>query len=148
MTSRDTQPAPSAVSTYVLYALSYHFSTYRSGGNSRSSMLFLCEMFTTSQMIRRYSRCVHSRKVLSVQVSDIDINGKKTPEFSCIAHTSSGTVIADLHGSLYTLNQDFEITKSWIAHSSGRVTHMVERIGILITLGVRYPIIAILFCRS
>lgn len=37
---------------------------------------------------------------------------------------------------MYLLNSDFETAKSWIAHTGGRVTHMVERNGILITLGV------------
>ena len=51
--------------------------------------------------------------------------------------TSRGPLVADIHGSLYLLNNDFETVKSWIAHTSGRVTHMLEQNGILITLGVR-----------
>ncbi|KAK7684969.1 hypothetical protein QCA50_011804 [Cerrena zonata] len=72
---------------------------------------------------------------------------KKTPEFSCITHTTLGTAIADIHGSLYTLNRDFEMSRSWVAHSSGRVTHMAERKGILVTLGeedsVRQPLLKV-----
>lgn len=34
------------------------------------------------------------------------------------------------------LNKEFEPAMSWIAHVGGRVTHMVERRGFLITLGV------------
>ncbi|KAJ3524875.1 hypothetical protein NM688_g8487 [Phlebia brevispora] len=52
---------------------------------------------------------------------------RKTPEFSCIISTSLGPLVADIHGSMYLLNNDFETTKSWIAHAGGRVTHMVER---------------------
>ncbi|CAL1708669.1 unnamed protein product [Somion occarium] len=72
---------------------------------------------------------------------------KKTPEFSCITPTSSGTAVADIHGSLYVLNRDFEVSKSWVAHTSGRVTHMAERKGILVTLGeedlVRQPLLKV-----
>ena len=57
--------------------------------------------------------------------------------------TSRGPLVADIHGSLYLLNNDFETVKSWIAHTSGRVTHMVEQNGILITLGVRMFMLAL-----
>lgn len=63
---------------------------------------------------------------------------QKSPEISCITSTDLGTLVADIHGSVYLLNSDFETAKSWVAHSGGRVTHMMERNGILITLGVSY----------
>ena len=62
---------------------------------------------------------------------------QKTPEISTILSSSAGLVVADIHGSVYLLTRDFEIAKSWIAHTGGRVTHMAERRGMLITLGVR-----------
>jgi vacuolar protein sorting-associated protein 11 len=61
---------------------------------------------------------------------------QKTPEISCITSTAHGTLVADIHGSVYQLNEDFETTKAWIAHSNGRVTHMLERNSLLVTLGV------------
>lgn len=61
---------------------------------------------------------------------------QKTPEISTITTSTVGLIVADFHGSVYILSRDFEITKSWIAHTGGRVTHMAERKGILITLGV------------
>lgn len=45
--------------------------------------------------------------------------------------------MADIHGSLHELNRDFEPTRSWVAHVGGRVTHMIARKSILVTLGVR-----------
>ncbi|EDR06605.1 uncharacterized protein LACBIDRAFT_251110, partial [Laccaria bicolor S238N-H82] len=53
----------------------------------------------------------------------------------------------DIHGSIHLLNRDFESTNSWVAHVSGRVTHMVERQGVLVTLGeednVKSPLLKI-----
>ncbi|KAI0934915.1 hypothetical protein AcV5_006605 [Taiwanofungus camphoratus] len=58
-----------------------------------------------------------------------------------------GPLVADIHGSVYLLSRDFEIVKSWIAHTDGRVTHMAERRGILITLGeedsARHPFLKV-----
>ncbi|KAK7036583.1 Vacuolar protein sorting-associated protein 11 [Paramarasmius palmivorus] len=72
---------------------------------------------------------------------------KSTPEISTIASSSAGIVVADIHGSVHVLNRDFESISSWVAHVSGRVTHMVERKGILVTLGeedaVRSPLLKI-----
>ncbi|KAI8982945.1 hypothetical protein BD414DRAFT_491677 [Trametes punicea] len=72
---------------------------------------------------------------------------QKTPEISTITPSSAGLVIADIHGSVYLVNRDFEIAKSWIAHTGGRVTHMAERKGILITLGeedtARHPFLKV-----
>ncbi|KAI0771073.1 hypothetical protein BD413DRAFT_663912 [Trametes elegans] len=72
---------------------------------------------------------------------------QKTPEISTITTSTVGLIVADIHGSVYILSRDFEITKSWIAHTGGRVTHMAERKGILITLGeedaARHPFLKI-----
>ncbi|CDO70329.1 hypothetical protein BN946_scf184843.g18 [Trametes cinnabarina] len=72
---------------------------------------------------------------------------QKTPEISTIAPSSVGLVVADIHGSVYLVNRDFEIAKSWIAHTGGRVTHMAERKGILVTLGeedtARHPFLKV-----
>ncbi|KAJ7583306.1 hypothetical protein C8J56DRAFT_830557 [Mycena floridula] len=72
---------------------------------------------------------------------------KATSEISTIALSSVGLVVADIHGSLHLLNKDFESIQSWIGHVGGRVTHIVEHQGILVTLGeedaVRAPLIKI-----
>ncbi|KAK1224476.1 Vacuolar protein sorting-associated protein 11 [Marasmius sp. AFHP31] len=72
---------------------------------------------------------------------------KATPEISVITSSSAGVLVADIHGSVHLLNQDFESISSWIGHTGGRVTHMVERKGILVTLGeedsVRSPLLKI-----
>ncbi|KIJ62988.1 hypothetical protein HYDPIDRAFT_114138 [Hydnomerulius pinastri MD-312] len=60
---------------------------------------------------------------------------KNAPEVSAMTSTTHGLVVADIHGSVHLLNQTFVSTSSWIAHVGGRVTHMVERKGILITIG-------------
>jgi len=59
-----------------------------------------------------------------------------TPEISTVTSSSCGMLVADIHGSIHLLNRDFESINSWIAHVAGRVTHMVERRGVLVTLGV------------
>ncbi|PCH37664.1 vacuolar membrane protein [Wolfiporia cocos MD-104 SS10] len=72
---------------------------------------------------------------------------KKTPEISAIASSSEGPLIADIHGSVFLLNHEFEVVKSWVAHVGGRVTHLIERKGILITLGeedtARHPFLKV-----
>ncbi|KAG7448346.1 uncharacterized protein BT62DRAFT_947390 [Guyanagaster necrorhizus] len=73
---------------------------------------------------------------------------KATPEISTVSSSSSaGVLVADIHGSIHILNRDFESVKSWVAHVGGRVTHMVERKRILVTLGeedaIRSPILKI-----
>ncbi|KAI0636391.1 hypothetical protein C8Q77DRAFT_1092491 [Trametes polyzona] len=72
---------------------------------------------------------------------------QKTPEISTITPSSAGLVVADIHGSVYLVNRDFEISKSWVAHTGGRVTHMAERKSILITLGeedtARHPFLKV-----
>ncbi len=60
-----------------------------------------------------------------------------TLEISTVSSSSSGVLVADIHGSIHVLNRDFESVNSWVAHVGGRVTHMVERKRILVTLGVR-----------
>ena len=62
---------------------------------------------------------------------------KVTPEISTMISSSHGVLVADIHGSVHLLNRNFESINSWVAHVSGRVTHMIEKEGILITLGVR-----------
>ncbi|KAF9532799.1 hypothetical protein CPB83DRAFT_880452 [Crepidotus variabilis] len=88
-----------------------------------------------------------------IQVKDInDLQStpdvfRVTPEISTVIASSFGVLVADIHGSVHLLNRDFESINSWVAHVSGRVTHMVERKGILVTLGeedsVRSPLLKI-----
>ncbi|KAH9910785.1 uncharacterized protein BXZ73DRAFT_93587 [Epithele typhae] len=72
---------------------------------------------------------------------------QKTPEISTTVASSVGLIVADIHGSVYLVDRDFEIGKAWVAHVGGRVTHMAERRGILITLGeedaVRHPLLKV-----
>jgi hypothetical protein len=56
---------------------------------------------------------------------------------STVTSSAYGVVVADMHGSVHVLNKEFEPVSSWVAHAGGRVTHMVERRGYLVTLGVR-----------
>ncbi|KAF8902733.1 hypothetical protein CPB84DRAFT_1846103 [Gymnopilus junonius] len=72
---------------------------------------------------------------------------KATPEISTMSRSTAGILVADIHGSIHLLNRDFESINSWVAHVGGRVTHMVERKGVLVTLGeedsVRSPLLKI-----
>ncbi|KAH6902717.1 vacuolar membrane protein [Coprinopsis sp. MPI-PUGE-AT-0042] len=72
---------------------------------------------------------------------------KVATEISTVASSSRGMLVADIHGSVHLLNRDFETVTSWVAHVAGRVTHMVERNGILVTLGeedtVKSPLLKI-----
>ena len=61
---------------------------------------------------------------------------KSPAEISATAQTSQGVALADIHGGVHILNSKFEPSTSWQAHSDGRVTHLTERKGILVTLGV------------
>lgn len=63
-----------------------------------------------------------------------------TLEISTITSSSAGILVADIYGSIHLLDKDFESISSWVAHVGGRVTHMVEKKGILVTLGVRIPL--------
>lgn len=60
---------------------------------------------------------------------------KNTPEISVISSSGAGALIADIYGSVHLLNKDFESVRSWVAHVGGRVTHMIDRRGILVTIG-------------
>ncbi|KAN0090676.1 hypothetical protein V8E55_004242 [Tylopilus felleus] len=60
---------------------------------------------------------------------------KSAPEISTVISSSHGLVVADIHGSVHLLNQAFVSVTSWIAHVGGRVTHMAEEMGILISIG-------------
>ena len=99
-------------------------------------------------LLRRRSREGHTRSrqpSLHLQSTSFfapsDDNQQSTPqaatEISTVASSGFGVLVADIHGSIHLLNRDFESTNSWVAHVSGRVTHMVERQGVLVTLGVR-----------
>lgn len=50
--------------------------------------------------------------------------------------TSAGIIVADIHGSIHLLGQDFVPKHSWVAHLTGRVSHLAESKGILVTIGV------------
>ncbi|KZV92880.1 hypothetical protein EXIGLDRAFT_740253 [Exidia glandulosa HHB12029] len=72
----------------------------------------------------------------------------KSPlEISTISRASNGLLLADIQGTVHVIDRDFEPVKSWVAHVGGRVTHMVEQKGILVTLGeedtVRHPLLKI-----
>lgn len=53
--------------------------------------------------------------------------------------------MADIHGSIHILDKDFESVQSWLAHVGGRVTHMIEKQRVLVTLGVSAFLISHLF---
>ena len=55
---------------------------------------------------------------------------------STITSSAYGVVVADMHGSVHVLDKQFEPISSWVAHVGGRVMHMAERRGYLVTLGV------------
>lgn len=61
---------------------------------------------------------------------------KNTPEISVISSCTAGVLLADIYGNVHILNKDFESVRSWVAHVGGRVTHMVDRKGVLVTIGV------------
>ena len=56
---------------------------------------------------------------------------------STITSSTYGVVVADMYGSVHILDKQFEPISSWVVHVGGRVSHMVERRGYLVTLGVR-----------
>ncbi|KAI6114368.1 hypothetical protein F5141DRAFT_1106145 [Pisolithus sp. B1] len=60
---------------------------------------------------------------------------KNAPEISVMTSSIAGLVVADIHGSIHILNQSFISVASWVAHVGGRVTHMIERQGTLVTIG-------------
>ncbi|KAK9896216.1 hypothetical protein P389DRAFT_76246 [Cystobasidium minutum MCA 4210] len=62
---------------------------------------------------------------------------KSAPEISTITAGQGVVVVADIHGQVHVCNPDFDVTKSWIAHNNGRVTHMklAGAKGVLVTIG-------------
>ncbi|EIW86132.1 hypothetical protein CONPUDRAFT_114267 [Coniophora puteana RWD-64-598 SS2] len=60
---------------------------------------------------------------------------RNATDISTVVSSAAGLLVADTHGSIHLLKPDFSPITSWIAHVNGRVTHMVERDGILITVG-------------
>ncbi|KAG1757831.1 hypothetical protein EDB19DRAFT_1891520 [Suillus lakei] len=60
---------------------------------------------------------------------------KNASEISTAVSSSAGLLVADVHGSVHILNKDFVSTTSWVAHVGGRVMHMAERQGMLVTIG-------------
>ncbi|THH06272.1 hypothetical protein EW145_g4204 [Phellinidium pouzarii] len=60
---------------------------------------------------------------------------KNAHEISVLSSSSVGVLLADIYGSIHVLNKDFESAKSWVAHTGGRVTHMVDGKGVLVTIG-------------
>lgn len=63
---------------------------------------------------------------------------QSAPEISTITAGQGLVVVADIHGQVHVCNPDFDVTKSWIAHVNGRVTHMrlAGAKGVLVTIGV------------
>ena len=61
---------------------------------------------------------------------------QNVPEISVLSSSSAGVLLADIYGSVHVLNKDFESITSWVAHQGGRVTHMTDRKGVLVTIGV------------
>ncbi|KAF7306576.1 E3 ubiquitin-protein ligase PEP5 [Mycena indigotica] len=60
---------------------------------------------------------------------------KTAAEISTILASSTGVVVADIYGTLHIVNKEFEPQRTWAAYEGGRVTHMAERRGILVTVG-------------
>ncbi|KAG6333301.1 hypothetical protein ID866_5788 [Astraeus odoratus] len=60
---------------------------------------------------------------------------KNAPEISTMTSSTAGLMIADVHGSIHILNQSFVSVASWVAHVGGRVTHMIEKKAMLVTIG-------------
>ncbi|KZO93812.1 hypothetical protein CALVIDRAFT_539718 [Calocera viscosa TUFC12733] len=56
-------------------------------------------------------------------------------EIVVIASSSVGVLVADVHGLIHVIDRKFERARGWAAFDAGRVTHMLERRGILVTLG-------------
>ncbi|KAJ7919036.1 hypothetical protein B0H13DRAFT_2230943 [Mycena leptocephala] len=72
---------------------------------------------------------------------------KTTPEISTILPSSAGVLVADIYGTIHILNREFEAQRTWVAYEGGRVTHMAERRGVLVTVGddesARAPVLKI-----
>ncbi|KAF7367248.1 E3 ubiquitin-protein ligase PEP5 [Mycena sanguinolenta] len=72
---------------------------------------------------------------------------KTTAEISTILPSSAGVLVADIYGTVHIVNREFEAQRTWVAYEGGRVTHMAERRGILVTVGedesARVPVLKI-----
>ncbi|KAG9036460.1 hypothetical protein FRB95_008758 [Tulasnella sp. JGI-2019a] len=72
---------------------------------------------------------------------------RNVSEVSATASSSVGIIVADIHGSLHLLGMNFVPLHSWVAHLSGRVTHIAEGRGILVSVGeedtVKLPLLKI-----
>ncbi|TFK62496.1 hypothetical protein BDN72DRAFT_964507 [Pluteus cervinus] len=68
-------------------------------------------------------------------------------ELSTVVSSSVGVIAADIHGSIHILGREFEPVQSWVAHVQGRVTHIAEQNGVLLTMGdednVKAPLLKI-----
>ncbi|CAK5264875.1 unnamed protein product [Mycena citricolor] len=60
---------------------------------------------------------------------------KNTPEISSVISSSTSVLVADIYGTVHILSREFETQRAWIAYDGGRVTHMAERNGVLVTVG-------------
>ncbi|KAJ6519433.1 hypothetical protein C8R45DRAFT_951467 [Mycena sanguinolenta] len=72
---------------------------------------------------------------------------KTTAEISTILPSSAGVLVADIYGTVHIVNREFEAQRTWVAYEGGRVTHMAERRGVLVTVGedesARVPVVKI-----
>ena len=57
-------------------------------------------------------------------------------ELSAIISSFIGVIYADVHGNVHILDATIQSIRTWVAHVGGRVTHLAENRGILVTLGV------------
>jgi hypothetical protein len=105
------------------------------GANSLSSNQFLSKMPMIWPVRQKYSRCKFTELVCTIHLTFLRTI-QSTPEISTMAFSSAGLLVADIHGSIHVLDENFESERSWVAHVGGRVTHMVEKSGLLITFGV------------
>ena len=107
-----------------------------SGAASHSSMMYQSKTSMIWIVHQIFSKYVYD-SLERITWSLTTCQRQATPEISTVISSSAGVLVADSHGSIHLLNRDFESINSWIAHVGGRVTHMVERRDILVTLGVR-----------
>ena len=90
----------------------------------------------TSLALPRYSRCASHHSCIPVLADHFSVV-QNTFEIASVASSSVGILVADVNGRIYILDKSFEPIRTWAVHAAGRVTHMVEKKGILVTLGVR-----------
>lgn len=94
----------------------------------------------TSPVLLRYSRYApaDSAPTGTYRTHLYDRSGCQNPfEIATVAPSSVGILVADVNGRIYILDKSFEPIRTWVVHVAGRVTHMMEKKGILVTLGVR-----------